>query len=147
MRSNHSTWVIYAIWLKFSILKILSRKKKKKSSYVTSIIILWFWFVKHGWSFANNLYIKKEIMNYFVIKIIIDEFIMWSIIVEHDFDGRYCIQIFFFFWFYIFVCCIPSYTIFVYLLEFKKIIGFSYKEDLASRCVYIYILKDRKSVV
>ena len=34
-------------------------------------------------------------MNNFVIKIIIDEFIMWSIIVEHDFDGRYYIRFFF----------------------------------------------------
>ena len=32
-------------------------KKKKKNSYETSIITLWNWFVKHGWSFANNLYI------------------------------------------------------------------------------------------
>ena len=28
---------------------------------------------------------------------------------------------------------------FVYLLEFKKIINFSCKEDIVSRCVYIYI--------
>ena len=28
---------------------------------------------------------------------------------------------------------------FVYLLEFKKIISFSYKEDFVSRCVYIDI--------
>ena len=47
--------------------------KKKKSSYETSIITLWFWFFKNRWSFANNLCIKKEIMNYFAIKIIIDE--------------------------------------------------------------------------
>ena len=47
--------------------------KKKKSSYETSIIALWFWFVKNGWNFANNLCIKKEIMNNFAIKIIIDE--------------------------------------------------------------------------
>ena len=79
----------------FLFSRFYQEKKKKKSSYVTSIIILWFWFVKHGWSFANNLYIKKEIMNNFVIKIIIDEFIMWSIIVEHDFDGRYYIRFFF----------------------------------------------------
>ena len=70
--SNHSTLIIYAIWLKFSILEILSRKKKR--SYETSIIILWFWFVQHEWNFANNLYIKEEIMNNFAIKIIIDEF-------------------------------------------------------------------------
>jgi len=44
----------------------------------------------------------------------------------------------FFFWFYIFVCCLPNYKMFVYLLEFKKIISFSYKEDLVSRCVYIH---------
>ena len=31
---------------------------------------------------------------------------------------------------------------FVYLLEFKKIINFSYKEDLVSRCVYIHIKVD-----
>ena len=70
MHSNHSTLIIYAIWLKFSILKILSRKK---SSYETSVITIWFWFVKHRWSFANSLYIKKEIMYNFVIKIIINE--------------------------------------------------------------------------
>ena len=33
MSSNHSTWIIYAIWLKFSILKILSRKKKVHIHY------------------------------------------------------------------------------------------------------------------
>ena len=47
-----------------------------------------------------------------------------------------------FFWFYIFVCCIPNYTMLVYLLEFKKIISFSYKEDLVSRYVYIDIKVD-----
>ena len=31
---------------------------------------------------------------------------------------------------------------FVYLLEFKKIISFSYKEDLVSRIVYIQIKVD-----
>ena len=31
---------------------------------------------------------------------------------------------------------------FVYLLEFKKIISFSFKEDLVSRCVYIDIKVD-----
>ena len=66
--------------------------------------------------------------------------IMWSIIVEHDFDGRYYIC--FFFGFYIFVCCIPNYTMFVYLLQFKKIISFSYKKDLVSRCVCIDIKVD-----
>ena len=71
MCSNHSTLIIYTIWLKFSILKILSRKKK--SSYKISVITIWFWFVNHGWSFVNNLYIKKEIMYNVVIKIIIDE--------------------------------------------------------------------------
>ena len=69
MHPNHSTLIIYAIWLKFYILKILSRKK---SSYETSTITLWFWFVKHGWRFAKNLYIEKE--NYeFAIKIKIDK--------------------------------------------------------------------------
>ena len=42
------------------------------------------------------------------------------------------------FLFYIFVCYIPNYTMFVYLLEFKKIISFSYKEDFVSRCVYMH---------
>ena len=53
--------------------------------------------------------------------------------------------IFFFsfsFWFYIFVCCIPNYTIFIYLLELKKIINLSYNKDLESRCVYIHIKVD-----
>ena len=49
---------------------------------------------------------------------------------------------FFFFLFYIFVCCIPNYTMLVYLLEFKKIISFFYKEDLVSRYVYIDIKVD-----
>ena len=49
---------------------------------------------------------------------------------------------FFFFWFYIFLCCIPNYTMFVYLLELKKIINFSYNENLESRCVYIHIKVD-----
>ena len=31
---------------------------------------------------------------------------------------------------------------FVYLLEFKKIISFSYIEDLVSRCVHIHIKVD-----
>ena len=31
---------------------------------------------------------------------------------------------------------------FVYLLEFKKIISFFYKEDLVSRCMYIHIKVD-----
>ena len=127
--------------LKFPILKILSRKRK--SSYETSIITLWFWFVKNGWNFANNLCIKKEIMNNFAIKIIIDEvyyvkyycwaWLWWKI--------QY-LGFFFFFWFYIFVCCIPKYTMFVYLLEFKKIISFSCKKDLVSRCVCIDIKVD-----
>ena len=43
---------------------------------------------------------------------------------------------------YIFVCYIPNYTMFVYLLEFKKIISFSYKKDLVSRCVCIDIKVD-----
>ena len=47
-----------------------------------------------------------------------------------------------FFLFYIFVCCIPNFTMFVFLLEFKKIISFSYKEDLLSRIVYIQIKVD-----
>ena len=67
------------------------------------------------------------------------KFITWSIIVEHDFDGRCYIH---FFLFYIFVCCIPNYTMFVYLLEFKKIISFSFKEDLVSKCLYIDIKVD-----
>ena len=69
------------------------------------------------------------------------KFIMWSIIVEHKFDRRYYIRFFFliYFLFYIFVCCLPNYTMFVYLLEFKKIINFSCKEDIVSRFVYIYI--------
>ena len=74
--ANHSTLIIYVIWLKFFILKILSSKKKKKkkrSSYQTSIGTLWFWFVRRGWSFSNSLYIKKEFINNFAIKIIIDE--------------------------------------------------------------------------
>ena len=49
---------------------------------------------------------------------------------------------FFLFLFYIFVCCIPNYTMFVNLLDFKKIISFSYKEDFVSRCVYIDIKVD-----
>ena len=48
----------------------------------------------------------------------------------------------FFFLFYIFVCYIPNFTMFVYLLKFKKIISFSYKEDLVSRIVYIQIKVD-----
>ena len=131
--------------LKFPILKILSRKRK--SSYETSIITLWFWFVKNGWSFANNLCIKMEIMNNFAIKIIIDEvyyvkyycwaWFWWKILYYFLFSF-----FFFLFLFYIFVCCIPNYTMFVYLLEFKKIISFSYKEDFVSRCVYIDIKVD-----
>ena len=48
----------------------------------------------------------------------------------------------FFFCFFIYVCRIPNYTMFVYLLEFKKIISFFYKEDLVSRCIYIHIKVD-----
>ena len=131
-KSNHSTLIIYAILLKFSILKNLSIKK---SSYETSIITLWFWFVKHGWSFAKKLYIKKEIMNNFVIKIIIDEVYYVKYYCWVWFWWKILYSFFFFFRFllYIFVCCIPNYTMFVYLLEFKKIVSFSYKEDLVSR--------------
>ena len=117
-------------------------EKKNKSSYETSIITLWFWFVKNGWSFSNNLCIKKEIMNNFVIKIIIDKvyymkyycwaWFWWKILYSFFFS------FFFFFLFYIFVCCISNYTMFIYLLEFKKIISFSYKEDFVSRCVYMH---------
>ena len=159
MCSNHSTLIIYAILLKFPILKILSWKRK--SSYKTSIITLWFWFVKNGWNFANNLCIKKEIMNNFAIKIIIDEvyyvkyycwaWFWWKILYYFLFSF-----FFFLFLFYIFVCCIPNYTMFVYLLEFKKIISFSpqkkkkrkkiisfsYKKDFVSKCVYIDIKVD-----
>ena len=96
--------------------------KKKKSSYETSVITIWFWFVKHGWNFVNNLYIKKEIMYNFVIKIIIDEVyyvkyyyqtwlwpVWWKML--------YSFFFFFFFWFFIFVCCISNYTMFVYLIR------------------------------
>ena len=74
MLTNHSTFIIYKIWLKFFYSQdFIKQKKKKRSSYETSIIMLWFWFVKHGWNFSNNLCIKKEIMNNFAIKIIFDE--------------------------------------------------------------------------
>ena len=114
---------------------------KKKSSYETSIITLWFWFVKHGWNFAN-LYIKKEIMNNFVIKIIIDEVYYMKYYCRAWVWWKILYSIFFFFLFYIFVCGIPNFTMFVYILEFKKIISFSYKEDLVSRCVCIHIKVD-----
>ena len=91
--------------------------KKQKSSYEISVITIWFWFVKHGWNFANNLYIKKEIMYNFVIKIIIDEvyyvkcycqaWLWWKMLYS---------VFFFFFWLFIFVCCIPNCTMFVYLI-------------------------------
>ena len=80
-------------------------------------------------------------MNNFAIKIIIDEVITWSIIVEHNFDERLYIQ--FFFFLVLYICLLyTNYTVFVYLLEFKKIISFFYKEDLVSRCVYIHIKVD-----
>ena len=49
---------------------------------------------------------------------------------------------FFFFWIYIFVCCIPKYTVFIYLLVLKKIISFSNNKDLEARCIYIHIKVD-----
>ena len=52
------------------------------------------------------------------------------------------IFVFFFFFGSIYLCCISNYTMFVYLLEFKKITNFSYNEDLESRCVYIHIKVD-----
>ena len=143
MRSNYSILIIYAIWLKFSILKILSRKKKKKkSSYRTTVITIWFWFVKHGWNFANNLYIKNEIMYNFVIKITMDEVYYVKYYFQAWLWWKILYSFFFFFWFFIFICCIPNYTIFVYLLEFKKIISFFYKKDYVSRCMYIHIKVD-----
>ena len=39
---------------------------------------------------------------------------------------------------FVYKYCIPNYTMFVYLLEFKKIINFFYKGDRISRCVYTY---------
>ena len=50
---------------------------------------------------------------------------------------------FFFFFLVLYICLLyTNYTVFVYLLEFKKIISFFYKEDLVSRCVYIHIKVD-----
>ena len=98
--------------------------KKKKSSYETSIITLWFWFVKNRWSFANNLCIKKEIMNYFAIKIVIDEVYYVKYYCWAWFWWKILYSFFFLFLFYIFVCCIPNYKMFLYLLEFKKIYKF-----------------------
>ena len=43
---------------------------------------------------------------------------------------------------FVYKYCIPNYTMFVYLLEFKKIINFFYKGDRISRCVYIRIKVD-----
>ena len=117
-------------------------KRKKKCSYETSIITLWFWFVKQGLSFANKLYIEKEIMNNFAIKIINDEVYYMKYYYWTGCWWKILYSFFFFFWFYVFVCCIPNYTMFVYLLEFKKIISFSYREDLVSRCVHIHIKVD-----
>ena len=37
---------------------------------------------------------------------------------------------------------IPNYTMFIFLLEFKKIINFFYKEDRIPRCKYIRIKVD-----
>ena len=80
-------------------------------------------------------------MNNFAIKLIIDEvyyvkyycwaWLWWKIL-------------FYFILFFgsIYLCCIPNYTVFVYLLDVKKIINFSYNEDLESRCVYIHIKVD-----
>ena len=49
----------------------------------------------------------------------------------------------FFFFLVLYICLLyTNYTVFVYLLEFKKIISFFYKEDLVSRCVYIHIKVD-----
>ena len=51
--------------------------------------------------------------------------------------------IFVFFFLVLYICLLyTNYTVFVYLLEFKKIISFFYKEDLVSRCVYIHIKVD-----
>ena len=113
--------------------------KKKKSSYETSVIIIWFWFVKYEWNFVTIYILKRKLCIIFFIKIIIDKvyyvkyycqaWLWWKIIYS-------------FFLFFIFVCCIPNYTMFVNLLDFKKIISFSYKEDFVSRCVYIDIKVD-----
>ena len=138
MHLNHSTLIIYAIWLKFSILKILSRKK---SSNETSVITVWFWFVKHGCNFANNLYIKKEIMYNFVIKIIIDEvyyveyycqaWLWWKILYSF---------FFFFFSFVFYICMLYTQLYNVCILNYS--LSFFYKEDLVSRCIYIHIKVD-----
>ena len=79
-------------------------------------------------------------MNNFSIKIIIDKvyyvkYYCWSRL-------WWKILYSFFVGFYIFVCCIPKYTMFIYLLELKKIISFSYNKDLESMCVYIHIKVD-----
>ena len=78
---------------------------------------------------------SKEIMYNFIIKIITNEFITWSIIVKHDFDGRYNIRSFFFF-----------FVLYIYMLYTQlnnvcilKNISLFYKEDLVSRCIYIHI--------
>ena len=117
---------------------IFSRFYQEKKAHEISIITLWFWFVKHRWSFANNLYIEKEIMNlHNNWWSLLCEVLLLSMTLMED-----TVFIFFFFWFYIFVCCIPNYTMFVYWLEFKKIISFPYKKDLVSRCVCIDIKVD-----
>ena len=90
--------------------------------------------------FCKQVIYWKRNLNNFAIKIINDEVYymkyyyltwLWWKILYIFFPG-----------FYIFVCCIPNYTMFVYLLEIKKTISFSYIEDLMSRCVHIHIKVD-----
>ena len=65
------------------------------------------------------------------------KFIMWSIIVKHDFDGRYNIR---FFFFVLYICMLYTQLYNVCILNYS--LSFFYKEDLVSRCIYIHIKVD-----
>ena len=96
------------------------------------------------------LYYSKLVVHYFIL---FKAWIMVSTIIidEVYYMKYYCwawvwwkiLYSIFFFFFVLYICML--YTQFynvVYLLEFKKIISFSYKEYLVSRCVYIQIKVD-----
>ena len=133
MHPNHSTLIIYAICLKFYILKIL---------YETSIITLWFDLSNMDEGLQRIYILKRKLW------ICYKNNNWWSLLCEVLLLSMTLMEdtVFFFFFFflvlYIYVCCIPNYTMFVYLLQFKKIISFSYKKDLVSRCVCIDIKVD-----
>ena len=137
MCSNHSTLIIYSIWLKLSDLVVHYSLSFTAYKAASGGVFLRCGTLSLGYN-CTAWPCAKMVSTVIIDEVYYMKFYCWAWLWWKILD----LFFFFFFLFYIFVCCIPNYTMLVYLLEFKKIISFSYKEDLVSRYVYIDIKID-----